>query len=592
MWDRKKFTLSFILVTLVALLAYGGIVYMASMAAWDQIDRDVALNQWQILVRSLNGISTDLQGAAVDHANWDEMRALVSDSITDLDQISDELASRLSERDGAPLVLVTDTGGDIVYETDLDLMQIGELLDTRVAHSASLGKADNGLYVIAGVPFIIAASPVPTEQDAPPYGRVLLGRPIDDSLLEEVKALLGRDVMLFRDGELVASSRPLSKGERQQQQALLETSDQSRLTTQRSSDGGTFATNDLLNTEGLKIGHIQMEIPNFAGPTMRPAVTFASLAAILLGLAASYILAQAIGGRLAETADALEQRERENARLYAEVHQLNNRLESLISERTTQLRAAVSELQEVQTQLIQADRLAALGTLTASIVHELGTPLTTIMGTTHMLLDKEADKEDREWLEQIRDATLISQEIMTRVRTLARRQRVRREMLDLNHVIGDALDLLRYQLSLSEIDYSLDLHEKLPKIMADETQTQQILFNLINNARESLEQSPPPRDLIIRTEQVDDKVRLLVIDNGPGLDEDGTLRIFDPFYTTKPPSIGTGLGLYISKGIIESYGGQITGANREDGRGAVFTVEFPAGMTGLAGGKMQRTEEE
>ena len=302
MWDRKKFTLSFILVTLVALLAYGGIVYMASMAAWDQIDLDVALNQWQILSRSLNGISTDLQQIAVDYANWDEMRALVSDSTTDPDQISDELASRLSERAGAPLVLVTDTGGDIVYETDLDLMQIGELLDTSAAHSASLGKADSGLYVIAGAPFIIAASPVPTEQDAPPYGRVLLGRPIDNSLLEEVKALLGRDVMLFRDGELAASSRPLSKGEGERQQALLETSDQSRLNTYRAPDGGTFATNDLLNAEGLKIGHIQMEIPNFAGPTMRPAITFASLAAILLGLAASYILARAIGGQLAETA--------------------------------------------------------------------------------------------------------------------------------------------------------------------------------------------------------------------------------------------------------------------------------------------------
>jgi len=580
MWDRRRSVLSFLFVALVALLAYGVIVYVASMVALDEIDQDAALVQWQILQRATNSLSSDLQKTALDYAELEGMRSLVAGNESDGNRVVQQITSRATGIHGISMLMVLDDAGAAVYQNELTSSQIAALTESPVVSEAMKRTAGNGIYVIEDIPCLVAAAPISNTSGATPAGLLVLSRPIDDALVGELQTLLGRDVMLFRNGELAASSRSLSKKEEQLRQSYISSADPDRIQTHPLPEGGAFAMSQWTTAEGAGIGVVQMDIPNFAGPTIRPAITIASLVAIILGLTATYILAQAISGQLARSAEALARRERENARLYTEVQQLNQQLEKLISERTTQLRAAVSELQEVQTQLIQSDRLAALGTLTASIVHELSTPLTTILGGTHMLLGNEQSDEDREWLEQTRDAALLSQGIMTRVRALARRQRVRREMIDINQVIVDAVGLLRYQLAQSDIDYQLDLSESLPKIMADETQAQQILFNLINNARDSLEQIRPPRQLVVRTEREDGRVRLLVLDNGPGLEEEGIPHLFDPFYTTKPPDIGTGLGLYISKGIIESYGGRISGQNREDGQGAMFVVEFPAGLTG------------
>lgn len=580
MWDRRRFILAFLFVALVALLAYGGIVYAASLIALDEIDRDAALTQWQAFQRALGELAANLQQTAVDYAVQADTLALARGELGASSPAAGRMIERLSAIHGIAAFAIFDDAGDAALVHGLSEAQVGFLATTDAARSAALGIVANGTYVVGDTPFVAAAVPIAAPDGSTPAGALVLARAIGDDVLGDIQALLGRDIMLFREGTLVAGSRSISKKEQQLRESYLSFANPDRIGTRRLPEGGLIATGQLTTRDGVEVGLVQMDIPNSAGPTMRPAITIASLVAILLGLAATYILAQAIGGQLAESAAALGRRERDNARLYAEVQQLNQRLERMISERTTQLRAAVSELQAVQTQLIQADRLAALGTLTASIVHELSTPLTTILGGIHMLLGSEQSEEQREWLEQTRDAALLSQEIMGRVRALARRQRVRREVIDLNRVIGDALSLLRYQLVQSDVDYALELDADLPKIMADETQTQQILFNLINNAREALEGQTLPRQLTIRTERNDNLVRLSILDNGPGLDEAGIPHIFEPFYTTKPPGIGTGLGLYISKGIIESYGGRISGENRQDGPGAVFTVEFPAGLTG------------
>jgi signal transduction histidine kinase len=581
MWDRRKTILSFIFVALVALLAYGLIVYVASMVALDEIDRDAALVQWQILQRALSSLSTDVQQTALDYAMLEDIQALArGGGSSDAGRIAEEIAARLTEYHSITLLMVLDGAGSVAYGHDLTTTQAAAVSHAAVAQAALQGQAGNSIDVIDGRPFIIAAAPLAPTQAAAPSGVLILGRAVDDTLAGELQSVLGRDIMLFRAGEWIAGSRSLSKKEQQLRESYVTTIDPQRIATHSLPDGGKVAVGQLIDAGGQEIAVVQMDIPDFAGPTIRPAITIASLVAIILGLAATYILAQAIGGQLARSADALARRERENALLYAEVQQLNQRFENLISERTTQLRAAVSELQEVQTQLIQSDRLAALGTLTASIVHELSTPLTTILGSLHMLLGNEQGEQNREWLEQARDAALLSQGIVTRVRALARRQRVRREMIDINQVVQDAVGLLRYQLAQSDIECRLELSDSLPRVMADETQAQQILFNVIHNARDALEQTRPPRTLIVRTERDEGLVRLLVLDNGPGLEDADIPRLFDPFYTSRSPDSGAGLGLYISKGIIESYGGRISGQNREDGPGTVFIVEFPAGLTG------------
>jgi len=323
-------------------------------------------------------------------------------------------------------------------------------------------------------------------------------------------------------------------------------------------------------------------------PTMRAAITIASLIAILLGAAASYIVARAVGGRLAASAEALAAGERENARLYAEVQQLNARLEKLVGERTTQLHAAVSELQSAQAQLIRADRLAILGSLTTSVLQDLASPLTDILGHVQTLLQTETDPQRVAGLEEARRAALRCQDSLQRLRAFAGQPRARREFISLNAVLRDALAWLAPQLQEAGIAYTLELHAALPHVTADHTQMQQAIFHVLQRARRALEGVTGRRELQVRTEPAGEMVRLVVADNAPILDAAELATLFEP--SADAPSAAEageedeGLSLYVCRGIIEAHGGRIYAQAAAEGAGVRLVIELPAGVSQLARG--------
>src|SRR5437879_5000602 len=292
--------------------------------------------------------------------------------------------------------------------------------------------------------------------------------------------------------------------------------------------------------------------------------------------------------RLARQTDGLDNSRRALLHILQDSHQSNLRLESSrkamihimgdLRETTAEMQRREQELRDKQEQLVQAGKLATLGELTTGVAHELNNPLNNIglfMGNALDLIglgvtDKEhIARELQNAMRQVRKAT----EIISHLRTFGRVAPVSRELVSMNQVIGRALSLMQEELRLREIEVELDVSARHAVVMGNPIQLEQVLINLLTNARDALVESP--RKVIhIACEVRDRVVDLAFSDTGPGIPEGLERRIFDPFFTTKEVGRGTGLGLSITYGIIKEHGGTIAVANRP-GEGAAFLIRLP-----------------
>jgi signal transduction histidine kinase len=262
----------------------------------------------------------------------------------------------------------------------------------------------------------------------------------------------------------------------------------------------------------------------------------------------------------------------ENARLYEEVAGYARELEQRVEERTRALK-------EAQAKLIQSAKLAAVGTLAAGVAHELNQPLMVIRGYAQELLagGRRSFEEMREDLGRIEAQTSRMAAIIGQLMEFSRRSEGRRGLTDLNEVVFQALALLGQQVRARNIVLTQDLQPGLPPVWADPLQLEQVLVNLITNARDAMEVWG--RGVLqVRTRAAGDgRVAVSVTDSGPGIPPHLLKRIFDPFFTTKEVGKGTGLGLSICHGIVEEHGGEILVESPvAEGRGARFTVLLPA----------------
>ena len=149
----------------------------------------------------------------------------------------------------------------------------------------------------------------------------------------------------------------------------------------------------------------------------------------------------------------------------------------------------------------------------------------------------------------------------------------------LSDQVQRVLELKAYQLAQDSIEVVTEL-EPVPAAFADENQLQQVILNLLQNAHQAMTQQRDPRVLTVRVRPGDGVLLLEVLDTGDGIEAEALPRLFDPFFTTKPPGEGSGLGLSVSYGIVAEHKGRLRGENRTDRRGAIFTVELPAGEMG------------
>jgi len=237
----------------------------------------------------------------------------------------------------------------------------------------------------------------------------------------------------------------------------------------------------------------------------------------------------------------------------------------------------VTEQQALETQLVQSEKLAAVGQLVSGVAHELNNPLTSIAGLSEFLLEqKELGKKDRGHLQVIQEQAQRAGRIVRNLLTFARKGSAERVSVDLNDVIRRTLSLMAYDLKLKDVSVERELSGALPEVLGDRHGLQQVVLNLVSNAAHAVTENPRERSREVTVSTwFDGQVHLRVADNGPGIPDDLLPSVFTPFFTTKEPGKGTGLGLSITYSIIESHGGQITIEPRGPRGGAAFRVDLP-----------------
>ena len=237
----------------------------------------------------------------------------------------------------------------------------------------------------------------------------------------------------------------------------------------------------------------------------------------------------------------------------------------------------VTEQQALETQLVQSEKLAAVGQLVSGVAHELNNPLTSIAGLSEFLLEqKELGKKDRGHLQVIQEQAERAGRIVRNLLTFARKGAAERVPVDLNDVIRRTLSLTSYDLKLKDIQVERELSGALPDVFGDRHGLQQVVLNLVTNAAHAVAENPRERSREITVSTwFDGQVHLRVADTGPGIPDEIAQSVFTPFFTTKEPGKGTGLGLSITYSIVESHGGQITLEPRGTRGGAAFRVDLP-----------------
>ncbi len=227
----------------------------------------------------------------------------------------------------------------------------------------------------------------------------------------------------------------------------------------------------------------------------------------------------------------------------------------------------------LEEQLQHSDKMASIGLLAAGVAHEVNTPLTGISSYTQMLRNQTSPDDPRApLLEKIEKQTFRAAKIINHLLNFSRSGSAEFEPLDLNKVLVDALSLLEHQLDRSRIVVRRELCEELPPVRGNGNRLQQVFFNLVLNARDAM---PSGGWLTLSTEADGDTVIVEVKDTGHGIRRDDIKRIYDPFFTTKGTSRGTGLGLSVSYGIVQEHGGAIFVDSTPE-KGTTFQVALPA----------------
>jgi two-component system NtrC family sensor kinase len=309
----------------------------------------------------------------------------------------------------------------------------------------------------------------------------------------------------------------------------------------------------------------------------------ASLCAILIGGTIIWFVISKITEPLRELRDSAEAVGRGDFSRRVTVHSNDecgelaatfNKMTENVRQSRAELEKTVETLKSTQEQLIQSEKLSAVGEFVAGVAHELNNPLAAVTGFAELLRETDMDTQYRRQLDLIFKAAQRCQKIVQSLLSFARRHPVERKPVSANELVEAVLEIVAYPLRTSNVQVITNLGSNLPAVMADGHQIQQVLLNIVNNARQAIEAQQAGGKITISTIVFGSNIRLTIQDNGPGIPPENLRRIFDPFFTTKEVGKGTGLGLSLCYGIIKEHSGDIR-VESSPGKGATFFIELP-----------------
>jgi PAS domain S-box-containing protein len=237
---------------------------------------------------------------------------------------------------------------------------------------------------------------------------------------------------------------------------------------------------------------------------------------------------------------------------------------------------AYEDLRKTQEQLLQSEKMSAVGQLIAGVAHELNNPLTAILGYAQLLESEGLNTRAQEFVAKLFKQAQRTHRVVQNLLSFARQRTPQREEVDIRRVLDETLDLRDYDLKSNNIRLERDVPAEAATVIADAHQLEQVFLNIINNAVDAILETGRSGKLKVRVYTLGGQVCTQFTDEGPGIKD--PKRIFDPFYTTKSVGKGTGLGLSICYGIVKEHGGDITANNAPEG-GAVIEVRLPAAVS-------------
>ncbi len=250
-------------------------------------------------------------------------------------------------------------------------------------------------------------------------------------------------------------------------------------------------------------------------------------------------------------------------------------------DRAAAVGALEAEMAQARTHLMEAERLASVGQSMAGVVHDINAPLTAVTAFAQLIQKESGEDRTRERAGHIMEAAQRAQRLVRELLAVARPHPPTLELVDLHQILQTAMDLERPTCSVSGIKLSAAFDPSVPKVQADPHRLGQVFINLLVNARQAMDGAEKGTGITVQTRVIDHKVEIRFMDDGPGIPPKIKAKIFDWFFTTKPPGEGTGLGLAVSREILAVHGGSMR-VDDTPGGGATFVLELPIGETGGA----------
>ena len=448
------------------------------------------------------------------------------------------------------------------------------------------GEATHGWLNLNGHSYLVVAVPVSIQENGTPDGALAVATRFGESALHDLNTLTGADIVLLDNHTVTAST-------------IRQLELPADLTAAGDATDGRVQPVVLLGTHYLaQTG--SYEISGAAGgfhyvllssteqrlnelARTRTTLLSVSLAGILIsGLIVWYLIrritqpllvlrdhAEAVGrGDFSRRISAFSDDE-----CGAVAVAFNDMTGNLQASRAD-LEKAVNSLKTTQTQLMQSEKLSAVGQFVAGVAHELNNPLTSVIGFSELLQATSTDPKQKDQLSRIASSAIRCHKIVHSLLGFSRQHEPERKLVNLHEVADAVLEIVSYDMRVNNVVLVREYASTLPSLLGDSHQLQQVVLNIVSNARQALETFRRDGRVVVRTGSTDTHVWMRIIDNGPGISPENLKKIFDPFFTTKPQGKGTGLGLSLSYGIVQEHHGSIR-AESQPGVGTEFILEFP-----------------